>query len=245
VVLYFHSPKTPSWCYSLLKHRDNFTFYLKSITNIRIANESFENVAKFKYFGMTLTNQNHIYDEIKSRLNSGNAWYYSVQNLLSSLLLSENLKFKIHKTVILPVVLYGCETWSLTLREEHRLRVSENRVLRRIFGPKREEDGSWRKLHNDELHSLYSSPNIVRVIKSRRMWARHVARMGEGRGVYRVLVGRPEGKTSLGRPRRMWEDNIKIDLKEKGIDGANWIRLAQDRVQWRAFVNTVMNSRVP
>jgi hypothetical protein len=102
-------------------------------------------------------------------------------------------------------VLYGCETWSLTLREEHRLRVFENRVLRRIFGPKREVHGSWRKLHNDELHSLYSSPNIVRVIKSRWMrWAGHVARMGEGRGVYRVLIGRPEGKRPLGRPRCRW-----------------------------------------
>jgi hypothetical protein len=104
----------------------------------------------------------------------------------------------------------------------------------------------WRKLHNDELHSLYSSPNIVRVIKSRRMrWAGHVARMGEGRGVYRVLVGRPEGKRPLGRPRRRWEDNIMMDLRETGIDGANWIRLAQDRVQWRTFVDTVMNFRVP
>jgi hypothetical protein len=114
-----------------------------------------------------------------------------VQNLLSSHLISKNLKIKIYKTVILPVVLYGCETWSLTLRVEHRLRVFENRVLRRIFGPKREEDGSWRKLHNGELHSLYSSANIIRVIKSRRMrWAGHVAHMGEGRGVYRVLVGK-------------------------------------------------------
>jgi hypothetical protein len=131
------------------------------------------------------------------------------------------------------------------LREEHRLRVFENRVLR-IFGPKREEDGSWRKLHNDELHSLYSSPNIVRVIKSRRMrWAGHVARRGEGRGAYRVLVGRPEGKRPLGRPRRKWEDNIKMDLREIGIDGENWIRLAQERVQWRAFVNTVTNLWVP
>jgi transcription termination factor 2 len=119
-------------------------------------------------------------------------------------------------------------------------------VLRNIFGPKREEDGSWRKLHNDELHNLYSSPNIVRVITSGRMrWAEHVARMGEGRGVYRVLVGRPEGKRPLGRPRRRWKDNIKMDLREIGIDGANWIQLAQDRVQWRVFVNTVMNLRVP
>jgi hypothetical protein len=118
-------------------------------------------------------------------------------------------------------------------------------VLRRIFGPKREEDGSWRKLHNDEIHSLYSSLNIVRVIKSRRMrWAGHAARMVEGRGVYKILVGRPEGKRLLGRPRRRWEDNIKMDLKETGIDGANWIQLAQDRVQWRPFVSTVMNLRV-
>jgi hypothetical protein len=117
------------------------------------------------------------------------------------------------------------------LGEEHRLRVFENRVLR-IFGPKREEDGSWRKLHNDEFHSLYSSPNIFRVIKSRRkMWAGHVARMGEGRGIYRFLVGRPEVKRPLGRPRRRWEDNINMDLREIGIDRANWIQLAQDRVQ--------------
>jgi hypothetical protein len=99
---------------------------------------------------------------------------------------------------------------------------------------------------NDELHSLYSSPNIVRVIKSRRMrWEGHVARMGEGRGVYRVLAGRPEGKRPLGRPRRRWEDNTKMDLREIGIDGPNWIWLAQDSVQWWPFVNTVMNLGVP
>jgi len=117
-------------------------------------------------------------------------------------LLSKNLKIKIYRIIILPVVFYGCETWSLTLREERRLRVFENRVLRRIFGPKREEvTGEWRKLHNEELNNLYSSPNIVGVIKSRRMgWAGHVARMGEGRDVYRVLVRKPEGRRPLGRP---------------------------------------------
>jgi hypothetical protein len=132
------------------------------------------------------------------------------------------------------------------MREEHRLRVFGNRVLKRIFRPKREEDGSWRKLHNDELHSLYASRNIVRVIKSSKMrWAGHVARMGEGRGVYRVLVGRPEGKRSVGRLRCRWEDNIKVDIRDIGIDGAKGIQLAQDRVQWWAFVNTAMNLRVP
>jgi hypothetical protein len=105
---------------------------------------------------------------------------------------------------------------------------------------------SWRKLHNDELHSLYSSPNFVREIKSKRMrWAGHVARMGEGRGVYRVFVVRPEGKRPLGRPRRRWADNIKMDIREIGINGVNWIRLAQDRVRWLAFVKMVMNLGVP
>jgi hypothetical protein len=105
---------------------------------------------------------------------------------------------------------------------KQRLRVFENRVLRKIFEPRREEDGSWRKLQNEELHDLCSSPNIVRVIKSRSMrWDGHVARTGEGKGAYRVSVGRPEGKRPLGRPRRRWEDNIKMDLGEIGIDGAN------------------------
>ena len=139
-----------------------------------------------------------------------------VSDLLSSSLLSKKLKIKIYRTIILPVVLYGCETWSRTLREERRLRVFENRVLRRVFGPKRDEvTGEWRKVHNEELSDLYSLPNIVRVVKSRRMrWAGHVARMVEGRGVHRFLVGKPEGKRPLGRPRRRWEDNIKMDLQE-------------------------------
>jgi hypothetical protein len=190
-------------------------------------------MTSFKYLEKTLTNQNDIHDEIKSRLNSGNAYYCSVQNLLSSHLISKNLKTKTYKTVIFLVVLYGCETWSRTLREEHMLRVFENRVVRKIFGPKREEDGSWRKLHNDEHHNLYSSTNIVRVIKSGRMrWAGHVARMEEGRSVYRVLVARPEGKRPLGRPRRRWENNIKMDLRKTGIEVANGVRLTQDRIRW-------------
>jgi hypothetical protein len=124
--------------------------------SIKIANTSFEDVTRFKYLGTTLTDQNCIQEEIKSRLNSGNACYHSVQSLLSSRLLPRNVKVKVYKTIILPVVLYGCETWSLTLRDDHRLRVFENRVLRRIFGPKRDEVmGEWRKLHSEELHNSY------------------------------------------------------------------------------------------
>ena len=139
------------------------------------------------------------------------------------------------------------EAWSLTLREERKQRVFENMVLRRIFGPRRDEvTGEWRRLHNKELNDLYCSPNIVRVIKSRRMrWVGHVAHMGEERGVYRVLVGKPEGKRPLGRPRLRWVDNIRMDLHEVGCGYMDWIGLAQDRDRCRTLVSAVMNLRVP
>ncbi|KAJ4430145.1 hypothetical protein ANN_22355 [Periplaneta americana] len=194
--------------YMIMSHDENIV----RNGNIKIGNLSFEEVEKIKYLGAT------------------------VEKLLSSSLLSKNLKVRIYKTVILPIVLYGCETWTLTLREEHRLRVFENRVLRKIFGAKRDE----------ELHALYSSSDIIRNIKYRRLrWAGHVARMGESRNAYRVLVGRPKGKRPLGRPTRRWEDNIKMDLREVGYDDREWINLAQDRDQWRAYVRAGMNLRVP
>jgi len=193
---------------------------------VRIDNSTFERVEEFKYLGTILTNQNSIPEQIKSRLRSaGNACYHSVQNLLSSRLLSKNLKIKIYRTIILPIVFYGCETWSLILWEERKLRVFENMVLRRIYGPRRDEvTGEWRRLDNEELNDLYSSPNIVWVIKSRRMkWAGHVAHMGEERGVYRVLVRKPERKRPLGRPRRRWVGNIRMDLQEVGCGYMDWI----------------------
>jgi hypothetical protein len=180
---------------------------------------------------------------------------------------------RIYKTIILPVILYGCETWSLTLREEHRLRVFENRVLRRIFGPKRGEvTGEWRKLHNEKLRDLHSSPSVIRIIMSMRMrWAGHVARMGEKRNAYRLFVGKPEGKRPLGsvarmgekrnayrllvgklegkrplgRPRHRRVDYIWMDLEEVGWGGVDWIDLAKDRDRWSALVNSVSNLRVP
>jgi hypothetical protein len=167
--------------------------------SIKIADRSFADVAKFMYLGTTLTDENYMHEEIGSRLNSGNACYRLVQSLLSSRLLSRTLKVKIYKTIILPVALYGCETWSVTLREEHRPRVFENRVLRRIFGLKRDEvTGELRNLQDAELHNLYLSPDIIRQIKSRKMrWAGRMACMGEERNAYGVLMGKGDEKDQL------------------------------------------------
>jgi hypothetical protein len=125
--------------------------------------------------------------------------------------------------------------------------VVKNRVLRRIFGPKWDEvTGEWRKLHNEELRNLYSSSSIIRMMKSRKMrWAGHVARMEEKRNAYRLLVGKPEGKRPLGRPRRRWLDNVRMDIGQVGWGDVEWIGLAQDRNRWRVLVNSVLDLRVP
>ena len=152
-----------------------------------------------------------------------NTCCYSLEKILSPRLLSKKLKVNTYKTIILPVVLYGCETLYLTLREEHTVGVFENIVLMQIFGAKRDEIiGEWRNLHNAELHALYSSPNIIMNHKSRRLkWAGHEARMEESRNACRVLVGKPEGKRPLGRPRRRSEDSIKTDLREVSCDSGD------------------------
>ena len=170
-------------------------------------------------------------------------------NLLSSSLLTKNLKIKIYRTTILPVFLYGWETWSLTLTEKRRLRVSENRVLRRIFGPKRDEvTRNWRKLRNEELNDLHFSPNIVRVIKSRRMrWVGNVASSTFG-GQLRCIQGfggETWGKKTLKGPGVDGRIVLIWIFREVGCGGMDWIDLAQDRDRWRALVNAVMNPRVP
>ena len=144
------------------------------------------------------------------------------------------------------IFLYGCETWSLTLREECRLRVFENRILRRIFGFKRDVNREWKKLHNEKLHSLYRSPNTVRAMKSRKLRCTgHETRMEEGRRALKVLMGKPTGKRHSGRARQRGGDNIRIDIKEICVNTRNWVDLAQDRDYWRDLVNAALSSRVP
>jgi len=191
---------------------------------MKIDYSSFETVEDFKYLGTILTNNKAMHEEFKSGLQAENVCYYSVQNLLRAIFLTKNISINIYITFILPVVFYGCKIWSHTMREERRQRVYENRVLRRIFGPKR--DGAtmeWTKPYNEELNDLYSSPNIFRVMKSGRIrWAGHVARMGEGKAYTGSWWGNQRGKIPLGRPRRKWEENIKTGL-QSGMWGV-WTR---------------------
>ncbi|KAJ4429699.1 hypothetical protein ANN_21900 [Periplaneta americana] len=187
--------------------------------NIKIGDLYFEEVEKFKYLGATVTNINDTREEIKHRIKMGNACYYSVEKLLSSSLLSKNLKVRIYKRVILPVVLYGCETWTLTLREEQRLRVFENKVLRKMLEAKRDEiTGEWRKLHNAELNALYSSPDIIRNIKI-------IQRFEMGKNVY-------------FKPHYPF-----LTYTTSALNGS--INLAQDRDRWCTYVRAAMNLRVP
>ena len=195
---------------------------------MKMDNSSIERVEEFKYLGTTLTNQISIQEEIKSRLTSKNTCYLSVQNLLSSSLLSKYIKIKKYRNIIFSDVVYGCEKWSLPLREERRLRVFENRVLRRIFGLTGARLQECGEVYIMRSVMIYTRHPIYSVIKSRRMrWAGHVACMKERIGVYRVLVWRPEGKRPLGRPRRSSERNIKMDLQEVGCGtwtGSIWLR---------------------
>jgi hypothetical protein len=224
---------------SLIKYRkDNL---LQKYHNCLICNVSL----LLKYLGTTVTNQSSTLEETESRLQSGNACYHSAQNFMSSSLLSKSVKIKIYRTIILPVVLYGCETWSLTVRKGCRLRVFENRVLRRMFGPKKDEvTGEWRRLHNEELCALYFSPNTMQVIKLRRLrWAGHVARVGESTGACTVLTAKPYRRNHLKDPDLDGRIILQCTLKKWNED-IYWIDPDQGRDRWRALVNAAMNFRV-
>jgi hypothetical protein len=187
--------------------------------NMKTGNKSFERVEDFKYSGTVLTNRSSIHEEIKSRLQSGNACYPSVQNLLFYSLLSKSIKLEIYRTIILSLVLYGCETGSLPLREEHRLRVFENKVVKKCLGLRGRDNMGCTRLHNEDLCDLYSSPNVW-AIKSRGMRrAGHVACTGDRTGAHIVLVGKPEGKRQLERTRCRRDDNIKMSLQGVGLAG--------------------------
>ena len=205
--------------------------------NIKTGNTSFGRVEQFKYLGTIITNHNCIHEETKSRVRPGNACNHSVQNLLSPSLLSKNIKIKIYRTIILPVILYGCETWSLTLREVHGLRMFKIIVLRKIFYTKRDNvTRDKRRLQNKELYDMYCSWNIIWATESRRMrQTGHVACMGE-RGGYCVLVGKPFWNTPFERPKHRWERNIKMDLQVRGWGlwtGLIWLRTeTSGRLLW-------------
>jgi hypothetical protein len=185
--------------------------------------------------------QFHYVSGVQIKENQSHGWEYTSTCSLSHIHHGINVTMVTMLTMVLYIYLFMVYLMML------RLRVFKNRVLRRIFGPKRDEvTGGWRKLHNKELHGLYSSPSIIRVIKARMMrWVGHVVHMGEVRGAYNILVRRPEGRRPLGRPRRRWEDNIEMDLREIGFGDVDWINFAQDRDRWWAVVNTVTNLRVP
>jgi len=196
---------------------------------MKTCNESFRKVEQTRYLRTTLPNENCIHKKIKSRLKSGNTCYHSVQNNLSSSLLSKNGKIKIYRSLILPFVLYGFETWSVTLSEEYRLRVFKNRMLRRIVGPKRDKvTGEQRKLHSQQFYDLYCSPSIIQVIKSRKMSrVGQVVHVRERRGAYKVLVGEPEGKRPRGRPRPRREEILKWFYEKwngEAWTGLIWLR---------------------
>jgi hypothetical protein len=164
----------------------------------------------------------------------------------SDYLLSKNINTKIYSTIILPVDLYGCDTWSLISREEHRLKVFEYTVLRKMFGSMRDEvTGETRRLHNEEFHNLYCSPNIIRLIKSRRIkWAGHIACMKNRRGAYRIWMGKPDGRKPRERPRLRWDNNIEMDPQEAWW-GMDYIDLAQDRDRSWVLVKAIIKLRVP
>ncbi|CAH2085918.1 unnamed protein product [Euphydryas editha] len=218
-------------------------FHMKRYRNTRearqdlhVGNTTYKGVTKFKYLGCTVTDTNTRDKEIQIRIQNTLRCSAALHKVLVSKLLSRNTKITIYKTIIHPILMYGCEAWTLTLREENRLLVTERKIYRKILGPTKRQDGSWRMKTNAEITNLVSEPNIIGVTKSHRLrWLGHVERMGEDRAVKRAYLGRPIGRRPVGRPRYRWKDMAEADLRQ--IKANNWREIAQDRAKWRNLVS--------
>ncbi|XP_061715485.1 uncharacterized protein LOC133523771 [Cydia pomonella] len=216
---------------------------MKRYKNTRVKREGlhvggtiYKGVAKFRYLGCTVTDTNTREEEIDIRVQNALRCSAALHKVLVSKLLSKNIKIRIYKTVIRPILMYGCETWTLTLKEENKLLVTERRILRKILGPVRREDGSLRLRKNVEIEDLMATPNIVGETKAHRLrWLGHVLRMEEDRGAKRAYLGRPVGRRPIGRPRYRWGDAVEADLRDLQAD--NWREMAQDRDNWRVLVS--------
>ncbi|KAJ0179056.1 hypothetical protein K1T71_005831 [Dendrolimus kikuchii] len=205
-------------------------------TNLHVGDTLYKGASKFKYLGCTITDTNSREEEIHIRVQNALRCSAALHKVLVSRLLSRKTKIRVYKTVIRPILMYGCEAWTLTLKEENQLLVTERKVLRKILGPTIKEDGSWRVRTNSEIEDLMAEPNIIGEIKSHRLrWLGHVERMEEDRGVKKAYLGRPVGRRPVGRPKYRWKDRVEADLT--ALQAHNWQDTAQDRGKWRALVS--------
>ncbi|CAG9134902.1 unnamed protein product [Plutella xylostella] len=204
--------------------------------DLHVGDVTYKGVSRFKYLGCTVTDTNTRDEEIDTRIQSFLRCSAALHKVLTSRLLSRNTKLRIYKTVIRPILMYGCEAWTLTQKEESKLLVAERKVLRKIFGPRQRPDGSWRVLKNAELEDLMAGANIVGETKAHRLrWLGHLQRMGEDRSAKRAYMGRPTGRRPVGRPRYRWSDAVEADLRELQV--VDWRETALDRQKWRSLVS--------
>lgn len=204
--------------------------------DLHVGDKIYKGVAKFKYLGCTITDRNTREEEIEIRIQNALRCSAALHKVLVSKLLSRSTKIRIYKTVIRPILMYGCEAWTLTLKEENRLLVAERKILRKILGFVLRPDGSRRVLKNAEIEELVCQPNIIGETKAHRLrWLGHMERMGEDRSVKKAYLGRPTGRRPVGRPRYRWDDVVQADLRELRV--SDWRGAANDRDQWRSLVS--------
>ncbi|KAI5633037.1 hypothetical protein NE865_14255 [Phthorimaea operculella] len=204
--------------------------------DVSVNGVTYKGVSKFKYLGCTVTDTNQRQEEIDIRIQNALRCSAALHKILTSKLISRRTKIRVYKTVIRPILMYGCEAWTLTLKEENKLLVAERKIFRKILGPTQREDGTWRSRKNLEMEQLISEPNIIGEIKSARLrWLGHVERMGEDRAAKRAYLGQPHGQRPVGRPRYRWIDEVQKDLG--ALQMADWRQAAQNREEWRNLVS--------